>query len=246
MRNVLLVARRELQAYVTTLLGYIIACAMLWADGMLFNWYVLTGGPQPSTRVLEGFFYIAAGTTMISSIFLSMRLLAEERQTGSLVLLMTSPIKEWEIVLGKFLSAMTFLGGITLLSVYMPLLIFVNGRVSIGHIVSGYLGLMLLGGAALAIGLLGSALGAAMPRFRVVTALIVSSVMLLFMLLAWKGSEVSDPPLDQLFQYLALYNKHFLPFQRGIVGLSHVVYYISVIFFFLLASAKVLEARRWR
>jgi ABC-2 type transport system permease protein len=246
MRNVLLVARRELQAYVTTLLGYIIGCAVLWADGMLFNWYVLTGGPQLSTRVLEGFFYIAAGTTMIASIFLSMRLLAEERQTGSLVLLMTSPVREWEIVLGKFLSALAFLGGITLLSVYMPLLIFVNGRVSVGHIISGYLGLMLLGGASLAIGLLGSALGAAVPRFRVVTALVASSVMMLFMLLAWKGSEVSEPPLDQLFQYLALYNKHFVPFQSGIVGLSHVLYYLSVMFLFLLASTKVLEARRWR
>ncbi len=246
MKNVLLITKRELQAYFTTLLGYIVAAGVLWADGILFNWYVLTRGAQQSTRVLEGFFYIAAGTTMIACIALSMRLLAEERQTGSLVLLMTSPVKEWEIVLGKFFSSLTFLGGIMALSVYMPALIFVNGRVSVGHIFAGYLGLMLLGGASLAIGMLGSALGAAVPRFRVVTALFISILMMLFMVLAWKGSEVSDAPLDAFFQYIALYNKHFVPFQRGILGLSHVAYYLSVIFFFLLAATKVLEARRWR
>jgi ABC-2 type transport system permease protein len=241
MRNVLLITRRELGAYLTTPLGYIIAAAVLLADGLLFNWLVLGAEPQPSTRVLEKFFYIASGTTMIASVFLAMRLLAEERQTGSLVLLMTSPIKESEIILGKFLSAWAFLGMMTVTSVYMPLLIFVNGRVSIGHIVSGYLGLMLLGGAALSIGLLGSAL----TRHQVL-AVVLSTLMLLFMLAAWLGSAVSEPPLDAFFQYLALYNKHFVPFQQGILGLSHLIYYASIMFFFLLAATKVMEARRWR
>ncbi len=241
MRNVLLIARRELGAYLTTPLGYIIAAAVLLADGLLFNWLVLGAEARPSTTVLEQFFYISSGTTMIASVFLSMRLLAEERQTGSLTLLMTSPARESEIVLGKFLSAWAFLGMFTLVSVYMPALIFVNGRVSIGHIVSGYLGLMLLGGAVLSIGLLGSAL-----TKHQVLAVVLSALMVVFLLAAWLGSAVSEPPMDQFFQYLALYNKHFVPFQQGILGLSHVIYYVSVMFFFLLASIKVLEARRWR
>lgn len=241
MKNVLLIARRELLAYLTTPLGYIIAAAMLLVEGLLFNWLVLGGEPKPSTEVLENFFYISSGTVMIASIFLSMRLVAEERQTGSLVLLMTSPAGEREIVLGKWLASLGFLAMINLASLYMPLLIFVNGRVSLGHIVSGYIGLLLLGGAALAIGLLGSAL----TRYQVL-AVIISALMLVFMLAAWLGSNVSEPPMDQLFQHLALYNKHFVPFQRGVLGLSHVVYYLSVTYFFLLAAIKVLEARRWR
>ena len=241
MRALLLIAQRELRAYLTTPLGYIVASAVLLAEGLLFNWLVLTGPARTSTVVLESFFYIAAGTMMISSSFVSMRLLAEERQTGSLVLLMTSPAKEWQIVLGKWLGALGFMALINLVSVYMPALIFVHGRVSIGHIVSGYLGLLLLAGASLSIGMLGSAL----TRYQVL-AVVVSALMVLFMVLAWLGANVTEPPIDAVFQNLALYNKHFVPFQRGVVGLSHVVYYGSVTYFFLLAATKVLEARRWR
>jgi ABC-2 type transport system permease protein len=241
MTNVFHIMRRELQAYLSTPLGYIITASVLLIEGLLFNWYVLGAEPKPSTVVLELFFYIASGTTMTASVFLSMRLLAEDRQTGSLVLLMTSPLREWDIVLGKWLSATVFLMGINALSLYMPLLIFVNGKVSAGHIVAGYLGLTLLGAAAAAIGTLGSAV-----TKHQVLAVIVSAAMLLFMLLVWMGSAVAAPPLDTFFQHLALYNKHFVPFQRGVLGLSHVVYYGTVAFLFLLAATKVLEARRWR
>jgi len=241
MRNVLLIARRELAAYLTTPLGYVIVGAVLLADGLLFNWFVLGGEPKPSTLVLEGFFRIASGTTMIAAIPLSMRLLAEDRQTGAIVLLETSPVREVEVVLGKYLSAVTFLGGATLLSAYMPLLVMVNGRVSGGHIAAGYVGLVLLGAASLAVGLFGSSLS----KSQVVAA-ITSAMLLLTMILMWMGSLVASPPLDRVFEHLALHNKHFLPFEQGIVGLSHLVYYGSVIFFFLLAATKVLEARRWR
>ena len=241
MRNVLLIARRELAAYLTTPMGYVIVGAVLLADGLLFNWFVLGGQARPSTEVLEGFFRIASGTTMIAAVPLSMRLLAEDRQSGAIVLLQTSPVREVEVVLGKYLSAVAFLGGMTLLTAYMPLLVLVNGRVSAGHIAAGYLGLLLLGAAALAIGILGSALA----RSQVVAA-VTSALMLLTMVLMWMGSRVSGPPLDRVFENMALHNKHFLPFEQGILGLSHVVYYGSVVFFFLLATTKVLEARRWR
>jgi ABC-2 type transport system permease protein len=241
MRGMLLIARRELLAYLTTPMGYIIAATVLLIEGLLFNWLVLGGRPQPSTAVLEQFFYIASGITMFASVFISMRLLSEERQTGSLVLLMTSPASERAIVVGKWLAALAFLALIQLISLYMPLLIFVNGRVSLGHIACGYLGLILLGGTSLAVGLLGSAL----TRYQVL-AVIISGLMMVFMVAAWLGANVTEPPLDDFFHYLALYNKHFVPFKKGILGLSHVVYYLSVTFFFLLATTKILEARRWR
>ena len=108
--------------------------------------------------MLAKFFYFSSGTTIIASVFISMRLLAEERQTGTLVLLTSSPVHDWEIVLGKFLSALVFLAIITMATVYMPALILVNGKVSVGHLAAGYLGLLLLGSATLAIGTFGSAL----------------------------------------------------------------------------------------
>ena len=101
---------------------------------------------------------ISFGTTAFASVFISMRLLAEERQTGTLVLLTSSPVHDWEIVLGKYLSALAFLAIVTIASVYIPALIMVNGKVSFGHLFAGYLGVLLVGSATLAIGVFGSAL----------------------------------------------------------------------------------------
>src|SRR5262249_26469674 len=149
MKATLLIARRELGAYLRSMSGYVIASLVLLVDGILFQALVLGAGERLSSEVLSGFFFYASGLTMVSSVFISMRLLAEERQTGTLVLLTSSPVHDWEIVLGKFLSALAFLAMITLASVYMPALIFVNGKVSLGHMAAGYVGLLLLGSATL-------------------------------------------------------------------------------------------------
>src|SRR5262249_52421131 len=153
----LLIARRELASYLGTLSGYVIIAIVLAVDGLLFNAYAMGGGSKRSSEVLAAFFYFSAGTTMVASVFISMRLLAEERQAGTLNLLYSSPVRDGEIVLGKFLAAFGFMAVLTLLTFYMPALVMVNGKVSFGHILAGYLGLLLLGSASLAIGTLGSA-----------------------------------------------------------------------------------------
>jgi len=98
--------------------------------------------------VLSDFFYFSSGTTMIAAVFLSMRLIAEERQNGTLVLLTSSAVHDRAIILGKFFSAFAFLAMVTLATAFMPALIMVNGKLSIGQVAAGYLGLLLLGGAA--------------------------------------------------------------------------------------------------
>ena len=133
MSAVLLIARRELQGYLRTMTGWIIAAAVLLIDGLLFNAFAMDGARR-SAEVLSRFFYFASGPTMVAAIFLSMRLLAEERQLGTLDLLYSSPVRDRDIVLGKFLSALAFLTGLTVLTLYMPLLIGVHGRVSLGHL----------------------------------------------------------------------------------------------------------------
>src|SRR5262245_23190982 len=147
MTATLLIARRELCAYFRSMTGYVIAGLVLLIDGLLFNAFVLSAGEMYSAEVLSNFFYISFGTTVIASVFISMRLIAEERQTGTLVLLTSSPVHDWEIVLGKYLSALAFLALMTLATVYMPGLIFLHGTISLGHMVAGYLGLRLLGNA---------------------------------------------------------------------------------------------------
>src|SRR5260370_23526711 len=123
----------------------------------MFNAIGLAGSKR-SGEVLNQFFFLSSGMTITAAVLISMRLLAEERQAGTISLLYSSPVRDGEIVLGKFLSGLAFLSILLALTAFMPALIFVNGKVSFGHIASGYLGLLLIGSAALAIGTFGSAL----------------------------------------------------------------------------------------
>ncbi|MFO7177927.1 MAG: ABC transporter permease [Pseudomonadota bacterium] len=240
MNAALLIARRELFAYLRSPLGAAVIAGALLIDGIWFYWQGLTQ-KLLSVEVLQQFIYGASGTTMAAGLLLSMRLLAEERQTGTLVLLHTSPIRDSQIVLGKYLSALVVLFVATLLTAYMPALIFVNGKVSIGHVLVGYLGLLLLGSAAISIGLFGSALA----RSQVV-AVIVSAAILAAMVLLWAVARSVDPPVNRFLSALALHHENFRPFMLGRLELGCVAYYVMVTNFFLLGATKVLEARRWR
>jgi ABC-2 type transport system permease protein len=178
---------------------------------------------------------------MVASVFISMRLLAEERQAGTLPLLYSSPVKDHEIILGKFLSGLAFLGLMTLATAFMPLLVMVNGKVSLGHIAAGYLGLMLLGSASLAIGTFGSALA----RNQVVAA-VLSGCMLVGLLTCWLLARITEQPLSHVFSALSLWSQHFQPFQAGLVHVRDIAYYLLVTYVALFAATRVLEARRWR
>jgi ABC-2 type transport system permease protein len=236
-----LIARRELGGYLRTMSGYVIAAIVLFVDGILFNVRAL-GAQQDrlSSEVLSEFFFNSSGLTMAAAVFLSMRLLAEERQSGSMVLLASSPVREREVILGKFLSAFVFLALMTLAGIFMPLLILVNGKLAFGHVAVGYLGLLLLGSAALAIGTLGSTLA----RSQLLAA-ILSGSLLLCMIVVWMLGTVTERPLNDVFFALALWGRHFPPFQAGMLNLRDVVYYLAVTYFALFASIRVLEARRW-
>jgi ABC-2 type transport system permease protein len=235
-----LIARRELASYLRTWTGYIIVALALVVDGILFNVRAVDGEKR-SAEVLRLFFENTSGLTMIASVFLSMRLLAEERQAGTLVLLTSSPIKDREIVIGKFLSGFLFLALMVLLTAFMPALVMLNGKISFGHLVAGYLGLLLLGSAAMAIGTFGSALA----RSQVVAA-IFSGVMVLSMVLLWMVAQRTEHPLSGIFLTLALYQRHFPPFMVGVIHLRDIVYYLAVTYFALFAATRVVEARRWR
>jgi ABC-2 type transport system permease protein len=241
MRNVWLIARRELTATLRSPLGFVVAALVLALDGLLFNLWAMGGGEKLSAEVLYEFFYALSGTTMVAAVFISMRLLAEEQQTGTINLLLTSPIRDHQIVLGKFLGAYLFLALLTLVTLYMPLLIMVHGKISWGHLLAGYLGLLLLGAAALAIGTFGSSVA----RSQVVAAFVAGGV-LVALLLMWLLGRVADRPLADVFSYLALHNAHFKDFMGGKIHLKDIVYYLSVSAFFLLAATRMLESRRWR
>lgn len=241
LRTVWLLARRELQGYFATLSGYVILAAHLLVSGLLFNVFAVGNRAKFSQRVLEDFFYYSSGMAIITGVVLAMRLIAEERQINTLVVLRTAPVTERQIVWGKFLSALAFLGLTLLLSMYMPALIFVHGKVSLLHIGVGYLGLLLLGAACIAIGLLASAWAP-----NQLMAGVLGGLMVTLLLIAWMVSRVTEEPLHSVFTYIALHNEHFRTFSSGTLHLRDVVFYLGVTVFFLEAAVHSLEAWRWR
>jgi gliding motility-associated transport system permease protein len=241
MRATSIIFRRELGAYLRSPLGWIIAAVLLAVDGVLFQAMAMSGD-QLSANVLNQFFMLTSIVTSIAAIALSVRLVAEERQQHSMILLNTSPVRDVEIIVGKFLAAFVFLAGMILISLYMPLLIKVHGKVSFNQIAVGYLGLFLLGGAVLAIGTFASSL----TKNQLIALVLGAAMAAVLHLLFWVA-KIVDPPVRGAMSELALWGEHFqLSFQNGILNLKDVVYYLAITYFFLLLSVKTLEAKRWQ
>ncbi len=240
MNRAVLIARRESLAYLRSPLGAAVIAGVLLLDGLLFYWFGLSQ-KLLSAEVLFQFFYNSSGVLMIAAVLLSMRLIAEERQTGTFTLLNTAPVRERDVILGKFLSAYGMIVIVTALTAYMPAMIFVNGKVSVGHILVGYLGLLLLGAASTAIGVFASTVAKSSIVAGIVAGAI-HGVMLLF----WALARATEPPLKELLSALALHHSNQHPFMSGVLQGQHVAYYLAVTYFFLLAAGRLLEARRWR
>ncbi len=242
MRGTSIIFRRELGAYLRSPIGYVIAALLLFIDGILFQTFAIGSRPRVSADVLRDFFMYTGVITQIAGIVLSFRLIAEERSQHTIVLLSTSPVRDIEVVLGKFFAALVFLAGMLLLSIYMPLLILVNGKIAFGQLLVGYLGLLLLGAASLAIGTFASALARQQLVALAVAATINGVLVLLFPL-----AVRLDAPLKGVLEQLDLWWIHFVQgFMVGILNLVDVVYYVAVIYFFLLVATKTMGAKRWQ
>ncbi len=240
MTRALWIARRELGSMLGSPSAWLIAGVVLCLDGLLFNALALGSEPKHSQRVLEELLQITSATTMASAVLLSMPLFVEEREKGSLLLLFNSPARNVEIVLGKFLGAYVFLVLLVLMNGHLLVLIKLRGTLALGHVLVGALGLLLLGAASLAMGLLGSVLA----RSQLVAGLLSGALLVTF-LTGWLLSRVSDAPLSEVLMYLAMWQSHFLPLQRGVLGLSHVLYFLSVTGLCLGAATFVLGGERW-
>jgi ABC-2 type transport system permease protein len=240
-RAILLIARRELASYLRTMSGYVIIALVLALLALAFNALIISNVEQRSSEVLSEYFRWASFFTVVTGLLLSMRLLAEEQQRGTVALLYSSPVREVEVVVGKYLSALAFLAIFLVTTLFMPGLLMVHGKISYGHLFAGYLGLMLIGSAAVAIGTFGSALAKSQ-----VVAIISSGVMAVALTMTWMLARVTERPLSDVMSGMAFWQQHFTPFMAGIIHVRDIVYYLVVTYLGLFAATRVLEARRWR
>ena len=241
MKAVWLIAQREFVRYFYGWSGYVILAAHLLLSGLLFNGYALGNQPKLSQQVLEDYLYFASGMAMMTGVLLALRLIAEERQANTLVLLRSAPVSERAVIWGKFLSAVGFLALTLIVSLYLPAMIFVNGKVSLMHIFVGHVGLLLLGAAAAAVGLLASA----WSRSQLMAG-VMGGAMVTLLLIAWMLGQISEPPLRSVLNQLALHNLHFRSFREGVLHVRDLVYYVGAIVLFLEAATQALASWRWR
>lgn len=240
MRAVTIIYRRELLVYFQSIIGRSIGALALLIMGIGFQ--VFQAKTSLSGEMLAQFFYVSSAVAIGMGILLSVRLISEERQNGSLLLLSTSPVRETEIVLGKFFAALTFIAIVLAMSVYIPLLIKSEGRITGSQIFVGYLGLFLLGSATLAIGVFASTIA----RQQIVAAALGTAIVVIMLLLFQLGTKV-DPPMKDVLAEVDLWWIHYQQgFMKGIFNLKDVIYYVATTYFFLLLSVKTLEAKRWQ
>lgn len=236
MSATLAIAQRELKSYFVSTIAWIIMAAFLLISGFLFT-AILTQTNEASLR------YLISNLSVILLFvapFLTMRLLAEENRLGTVELLLTNPVRDAEVVVGKFLGVMAFVLVMLLFTLYYPALLFAFGGPDVGPIVTGYLGVLLQAAAFVGIGLAISS----MTQNQIVAAFLTFAI-LLVMWLSDSLSTMAGTPIGDILKYLSVTN-HFQDFSRGVIDSSHVIYFVSVAVAALFIAYLSLQTRRWR
>lgn len=237
MRTVQAVAWKEIQVYFSNPMAYIVGLIFLAVTGFFF--VLDLGDPFPEAS-LSNFYQGATIILILLAPALTMRLLAEEQKLGTIELLLTSPVRDWEVIIGKYLASLVFLLSMIALTLYYPILLFWFASPDPGPIYSGYLGLILYSAAALSIGILTSTLTS-----NQIVAFVVSAGILLLMFFASTGANVVGGIWSTLINEIGM-RSHFTDFDRGVIDTKHILYFLSVTAFFLFLSIRALESRRWR
>jgi len=227
---------RELHTYFLSPVAYVVIALFLALSGYLFA-LILINGHEASLRGL---------ISNVSVLFLfivpaiSMRLMAEEQRTGTVELLLTNPVQEWEIVTGKFLASVLLLVIMLALTLLYPLFLFVFGNPDKGPIITGYLGVVLQAAAFLAVGLFASSL----TQNQIVAA-IIAFALLLVLWLSDNFGQVLGGTVGAIVSYTSVIN-HFQSFPQGVIQTNDVIYYLTLIVAGIVLSTLVLQSRRYR
>jgi ABC-2 type transport system permease protein len=171
---------------------------------------------------------------------ITMRTYSEEKRSGTIELLLTSPLTDVQIIVGKFLGALGLYVAMLLVTVVYIAILFVYGNPEWRPLVASYLGLLLMGGAFLSIGLLISST----TNNQIVAGIISFVVFLMLWIVGW-FAESSGPVIGTITKYLSI-TEHFDDFSKGIIDTKHVIYYLSLITFGLFLTAKSVDSERWR
>ena len=252
MRNILAIAGKEIRSYFTSPIAYVV----IGFYALLFGYFfavMLTfferqsmqmmqmGGTMNINQMLIGPVFTNAIVVLLFVLpMVTMRTYAEEKRSGTMELLLTAPLTDWQIILGKFVGAMALYSVMLAITLIHIGVLFRYSEPEWKPIATGYLGMLLMGGCFVSLGLFISSL----TRNQIVAAVITFASFLLFWVINWMGSFVGST-MQAVLTHLSIID-HFDDFAKGIIDTKHVVYYLSFIAFGLFLTAKSVDSERWR
>jgi ABC-2 type transport system permease protein len=259
MRNIFAILKRELRSYFTSPVAYVVMTAFLVIAGWFFfsilaykvresysvDLAIKKYGEEAPTMdvpysIMKEFFDSLSSMLLLLLPIITMGLIAEEKKRGTMELLLTSPIRDMEIIIGKYLAALGFYLALLLpTGAYLGLLIY-YGEPEVPPILAGYLGLFLLGATQIAVGLLISA----MTENQIVSAFLSFGVLSMFWFIDSAVNALKSIWQD-FARYFSLY-VHFTDFSKGVIQLSDVAFFLSFIACCIFLTHRALESIRWR
>jgi ABC-2 type transport system permease protein len=240
MSNVKTLAQRELGAYFLSPIAYAVLAMFLFSAGLAFGLGTFISGAEASLRNLLDFWIVLILAFVLP--MLTMRLVSDELRMGTIETLMTAPVTETEVVLGKFLGAFLFYLILIAALLLYPFLLQLFGPVDAKLLVCHYMGLLLLGGLYIAVGLFFSSCS----KHQVIAVLLSFTVLALMTFASHAlATQVSVGWLRVLLQQLSI-RSHFHDFVRGMLDLNHTIFFLTSTALFLFLTVKRLEMRRWQ
>lgn len=235
MRNTITIAQKEFKSYLASPMAYIVTGIFLVITGVFF-------GISSSTfyeTSLAGFLESGSMILLLLTAVLTMRLLAEERKTGTIELLLTAPVRDSELIMGKFLGGLCILIAMLALTFYYPLLLVIFGDPDIGPIFTGYLGIFLLGSTCLSVGLFASSL----TSNQIVSAVVAGGILFALYFIGVAADYLPEA-LGQVINYFSI-SYYYEDFILGIIDTRGIVYYLSITALFIFLAIRSLENSRW-
>jgi ABC-2 type transport system permease protein len=238
MNRVLVIARRELGSFFCSPVAYVAMSIFLLCTGFSFLDDFAPGQPAEMRHIFEFMVWLLIFIIPV----LSMGLLAQEFASGTIETLLTAPVNEFEVVVGKFLGSIFFFLVLLAPTLLYVVLLRVWGQPDFGPILSGYLGIVLVGCLFTSVGLFCSS----MTRSQVVAAALTALILFLVTVVPWyAGGKANLSGIGSLISDQAVYRR-YSDFSKGVIDLGNVVFFLATTVVFLFLSVKVVESRRWK
>jgi ABC-2 type transport system permease protein len=259
MKNIFAIAERDLKSYFTSPIAYVVLTIFIFLSGYFFYEFMGSMAQSASMRALQSaqtgqppepidmpgeimrnFFSVMVSIMLFIMPLITMALFSEEKKRGTIELLLTAPITDVQVVLGKFLAAALFYALLLASTLIEVAILFIYSQPAIGPILTGYLGMLLYGLSFLAIGMFISTL-----TENQIIASVLTFAFVLMLFLIEGTARTAGPTLSAVLTYLSVF-EHLSDFLGGVISTSHIIFYLSLTLVGLFLTYRSLDSLRWR